>query len=89
MAAPFGLPCPMQRAVWVVGIYYNKNSMIVINSESVSRVVMGRHSDEPGGLVFHNDTLYIANNNAHEIMCLNPNNGHAEALNAAEELVEI
>jgi hypothetical protein len=50
---------------------------------------MGRHSDGPGGLVFHNVTLYIANTNAHEIMCLNPNNGHAEALNVAEELVEI
>jgi hypothetical protein len=79
----------MQRAVWVAGIYDNKISRIVVNSESVSRVVMGRHSDGPGGLVFHNVTLYIANTNAHEIMCLNPNNGHAEALNVAEELVEI
>ena len=50
---------------------------------------MDRRLDEPGGLVFHDDTLYIAYTNAHEILCLNPNNGHAEALNVAEELVEI
>ena len=52
-------------------------------------MVVDRRLDEPGGLVFHNNTLYIASIRVHEIMCLNPNNGYAEALNVAEELVEI
>jgi hypothetical protein len=73
----------------VPGIHSNKINNIRVNGERVSRVTAGRCRDEPGGLAFHNDTLYIANTNAHEIMCLNPNNGHAEALNVAEELVEI
>ena len=39
---------------------------------------VGRCCDEPGGLVFHNDTLYIASIRVHEGMHLNPNYGHAE-----------
>ena len=79
----------MHRMLWVTDSYNNKIKRIGVNSEFVSSVAVDRRLDEPGGLVFHNDTLYIANTNAHEIMCLNPNNGHAEALNVAEELVEI
>jgi hypothetical protein len=52
-------------------------------------VTCDRRLDEPGGLAFHEDTLYIANTNAHEVLSLNPNNGHAEVLNVSEELVEI
>jgi len=75
--------------LWVTDTYNNKIKRIGVESGFVSNVSVDRRLDEPGGLVFHNDTLYIANTNAHEIMCLNPNNGHAEALNVAEELVEI
>jgi DNA-binding beta-propeller fold protein YncE len=80
---------PMHRMLWVTDTYNNKIKRIGVSSEFVSSVVVDRRLDEPGGLVFHDDTLYIANTNAHEIMCLNPNNGHAEALNVSEELVEI
>jgi outer membrane protein assembly factor BamB len=79
----------MHRMLWVTDTYNNKIKRIGVDSEFISSVAVDRRLDEPGGLVFHNDTLYIANTNAHEIMCLNPNNGHAEALNVAEELVEI
>ncbi|MDX2456490.1 MAG: thioredoxin-like domain-containing protein [Gammaproteobacteria bacterium] len=79
----------MHRMLWVTDTYNNKIKRIGVNSEFVSSVAVDCRLDEPGGLVFHNDTLYIANTNAHEIMCLNPNNGHAEVLNVAEELVEI
>ena len=72
-----------------MGGYNNKINWMGVNSEFVSRVTLGRRFDEPSGLVFHNDTLYIANARAYEIICLNSNNGHAEALNVAEELVEI
>ena len=79
----------MHRMLWVTDTYNNKIKRIGINSEFVSSVVVDCRLDEPGGLVFHDDTLYIANTNAHEIMCLNPNNGHVETLNVSEELVEI
>jgi DNA-binding beta-propeller fold protein YncE len=80
---------PMHRMLWVADAYNNKIKRIGVSSEFVSSVVVNHRLDEPGGLVFHDDTLYIANTNAHEIMCLNPNNGYAEALNVSEELVEI
>jgi DNA-binding beta-propeller fold protein YncE len=79
----------VHKMLWVADTYNNKIKRIGVNSEYVSSVVVNRRLDEPGGLVFHNDTLYIANTNAHEIIRLNPNNGHAEALNVSEELVEI
>jgi hypothetical protein len=50
---------------------------------------VNRTLDEPGGLAFHDNTLYIANTNSHEILRLNPENGHAEALNVTEEFAEI
>ncbi len=79
----------MHRMLWVTDTYNNKIKRIGVNSEFISSVAVDCRLDEPGGLVFHNDTLYIANTNAHEIVCLNPNNGHAETLNVSEELVEI
>ena len=80
---------PMHRMLWVTDTYNNKIKRIGVSSEFVSSVIVDRRLDEPGGLVFHDDTLYIANTNAHEILCLNPNNGHAEALNVSEEFIEI
>jgi hypothetical protein len=90
------LQCPLDiqadqehRMLWIADTYNNKIKRIGINSEFVSSVEVDYRLDEPGGLAFHEDTLYIANTNAHEIVRLNPNNGHAEALNVSEELVEI
>jgi thioredoxin-related protein len=90
------LQCPLDiqadqehRMLWIADTYNNKIKRIGINSEFVSSVAVEHGLDEPGGLAFHEDTLYIANTNAHEIVRLNPNNGHAEALNVSEELVEI
>ena len=80
---------PEHRMLWIADTYNNKIKRIGINSEFVSSVAVDRRLDEPGGLAFHDDTLYIANTNAHEIVCLNPNNGHAEVLNVSEEFVEI
>jgi len=80
---------PEHRMLWIADTYNNKIKRIGVNSEFVSSVAVDCRLDEPGGLAFHDDTLYIANTNAHEIMCLNPNNGHAEVLNVSEEFVEI
>ena len=75
--------------LWVSDTYNNKIKRVGLVTKYVSSVTCDRRLDEPGGLVFHEDTLYIANTNAHEVLSLNPNNGHAEVLNVSEELVEI
>jgi thioredoxin-related protein len=87
---PLGIHAdPEHRMLWIADTYNNKIKRIGVNSEFVSSVVVEHRLEQPGGLAFHDDTLYIANTNAHEIVCLNPNNGHAEALNVSEQLVEI
>jgi DNA-binding beta-propeller fold protein YncE len=80
---------PAHQMLWVSDTYNNKIRRIGLSSRYVSSTMCNRRLDEPGGLALHQDTLYIANTNAHEILSLNPNNGHAEVLNISEELVEI
>jgi DNA-binding beta-propeller fold protein YncE len=78
-----------RNLLWVADTYNNKIRMISIKNQSVSSMPVNRALDEPGGLAFHDNTLYIANTNSHEILRLNPENGHAEALNVTEEFAEI
>ena len=80
---------PAHEMLWIADTFNNKIKRIGVNSKYVSSTMCDRHLDQPGGLAFHDETLYIANTNRHEILRLNPNNGHAEALNVSEELVEI
>jgi DNA-binding beta-propeller fold protein YncE/thioredoxin-related protein len=80
---------PSHEMLWVADTFNNKIKRIGLGSRYVSSASCDRRLDEPGGLAFDQDTLYIANTNAHEILRLNPNNGHAEALHVTEELVEI
>jgi DNA-binding beta-propeller fold protein YncE/thioredoxin-related protein len=87
---PLGIVAdPAHQMLWVTDTYNNKIKRIGLSTRYVSSTSCDRRLDEPGGLAFHQDTLYIANTNAHEILSLNPNNGHAKALNISEELVEI
>ena len=80
---------PAHNMLWVADTLNNKIKRIGVSTNYVSSTSCDRQLDEPGGLAFHDDTLYIANTHAHEILCLNPNNGHAGVLNVSEELVEI
>ena len=80
---------PCHRMLWVADSYNNKIRRIGVDSKYVSSMQLDCRLDEPGGLAFHNDTLYIANTNAHEILCFNPDDGCTETLNVTEELVEI
>jgi len=80
---------PAHKMLWVADTYNNKIRRIGVDTNYVSSTGCDRRLEEPGGLAFHDDTLYIANTNVHEVLCLNPNNGHAEVLNVSEELVEI
>ncbi len=78
-----------QNMLWVADTYNNKIRRIGVKTRHVSSVLLNRRLDEPGGLAFSNNTLYIANTNAHEVLRLNPNNGQIEALNVTEEQTEI
>jgi len=78
-----------QNMLWVADTYNNKIRRIGVKTRHVSSVLLDRRLDEPGGLAFSNNTLYIANTNAHEVLRLNPNNGQIEALNVTEEYTEI
>ena len=90
LQAPLGIVAdPGHQMLWLVDTYNNKLRRIGMKTRNVATVMLDRALDEPGGLAFHNDTLYIANTNAHEILNLNPNNGRAEALNVTEEFIEI
>lgn len=80
---------PDRNLLWVADTYNNKIRKISVGDNYVSSVFLNRTLDEPGGLAFRNNTLYIANTNLHEILRLNPENGHAEALNVTEEFAEI
>ena len=72
------------RMLWVADTYNNKIRRVGVKTRNVSSVVLNRPLEQPGGLAFHGGTLYIANTNAHEILCLNPDKGHAEPLNVTE-----
>jgi DNA-binding beta-propeller fold protein YncE len=90
LQAPLGIAAdPGHQMLWLVDTYNNKLRRIGMKTRNVAEVMLDRALDEPGGLAFHDDTLYIANTNAHEILTLNPNNGHAESLNVTEEFIEI
>jgi DNA-binding beta-propeller fold protein YncE len=80
---------PDHQMLWVVDTFNNKIKRIGVSTKYVSSTMCDRRLDEPGGLAFDDNTLYIANTNMHEIVSLNPNNGHAEVLSVSEELVEI
>ena len=87
---PLGIAADTARSLlWVSDTYNNKIRRISINNKSVSSLSLKQKLDEPGGLVFHNDTLYIANTNAHEILRFNPENSYVESLNVTEEFAEI
>jgi DNA-binding beta-propeller fold protein YncE len=80
---------PQHRMLWIADTYNNKIRRIGLDTRFVSSPVVDRGLNEPGGLAFQGDTLYIANTNAHEILCINPDDGHATILNVTEELAEV
>jgi hypothetical protein len=80
---------PRRRMLWVADTYNNKIRRVGLDTRYVSSVVVDHGLNEPGGLAFQADTLYIANTNAHEILCINPDNGRATTLNVTEETVEV
>ena len=72
---------PRHKSLWVADTYNNKIKRIQTTSKLVSSVPVNHRLDEPGGLAFNGDSLYIANTNFHEIVHLNLRNGKTQALN--------
>ena len=86
---PLGITVDTARSLlWISDTYNNKIRRISINNKSVSSLSLQQQLDEPGGLVFHDDTLYIANTNSHQILQFNPENSYVESLNVTEEFAE-
>ena len=83
---PFDIKSDERRKLlWIVDSWNNTILAVDIQTRAVLRAVSGRRLNEPGGLAFDGDTLYIANTNAHEVLRLNTSNGRTEALNVTEE----
>jgi sugar lactone lactonase YvrE len=74
-----------RKSLWVADTYNDQICRIAISTRHVSRLALDHGLKEPTGLAFDNNTLYIANTNAHEILRVNPEQGRAEALNVSEE----
>ena len=79
----------VQKMLWVADTYNNRIRRIGIHSGLVTSILPDQRLDQPGGLAFDGDTLYIANTNAHQILRVNPDSGHTETLNVIEEYSEI
>jgi len=83
---PMAIEADMEhKMLWVSDTYNNKIRRVGIQTQHVSSVILDRKLNEPCGLAFHDGTLYIANTNAHEVLCLNPDSGRAEPLNVSEK----
>jgi sugar lactone lactonase YvrE len=74
-----------KKSLWVADTYHDQICRIAISTRHVSRLALDHDLKEPTGLAFDNNTLYIANTNAHEILRVNPEQGRVEALNVSEE----
>ena len=72
---------PRHKLLWVADTYNNKIKRIQTKNNLVSSVPLSHRLDEPGGLAFNGDSLYIANTNVHEIVRLNLRNGKTQSLN--------
>ncbi len=72
-------------ALWVADTYNNKIRKIELGNNLVSSVSVNSPLNQPGGLAFSGNSLYIANTNRHEIIRINLQNGSAETLDVNDE----
>ena len=73
--------------VVVADTYNNKIRKVRIDNQLVTSYRVERRLDEPGGLAFGGNTLYIANTNAHEIVRVNLRSGTTEPLNVSDRYI--
>ena len=72
-------------ALWIADTYNNKIRKIELSNNLVSSVPVDSPLNQPGGLAFSGNSLYIANTNLHEIIRINLQNGSAETLDVDDE----
>jgi sugar lactone lactonase YvrE/peroxiredoxin len=72
-------------ALWIADTYNNKIRKIALYDNLVSSVTVSSPLNQPGGLAFSGNSLYIANTNQHEIIRINLQNGNTETLNVNDE----
>lgn len=80
---------PDRKSLWVADTYNNQVVRISPDSGRLSRLKLDRLLNEPSGLAFVDDTLYIVNTNLHEFVRANPGNGRVEVLNVSEDYNEV
>jgi DNA-binding beta-propeller fold protein YncE len=76
-----------RKSLWIADTYNNKIRKIRLDNKLVSSYMMGRPLNEPGGLAFSGNTLYIANTNCHEIVRVYLRSGTTEALNVSDRYI--
>ena len=76
-----------QKSLWISDSYNNKIRKISINNKLVSSYPLRHPLNEPCGLAFGGNTLYIANTNRHEIVRVNLRSGTTEALNVSDKYI--
>jgi DNA-binding beta-propeller fold protein YncE len=76
-----------RKSLWVADTYNNKIRKIRVDNQLVSSYHVNRQLNEPGGLAFSGNTLYIANTNCHEIVRINLHSGITESLNVSDKYI--
>lgn len=74
-----------RQQLWIADSYHDRVCRLDIRSRKLSDPLPGTRLREPTGLAISNDTLYIANTNAHAIVRVKPDQAPAEDLNVSEE----
>ena len=82
---PLGLEVDAQRnALWIADTYNSKIKRVDLTTNQVSKFKFACPLDEPGGISLIHDKLFIANTNAHQIVCLDLSSRLAEVVNVHE-----
>jgi DNA-binding beta-propeller fold protein YncE len=76
-----------RKSLWVADTYNNKIRKIRVENKLVSSYRIKHPLNEPGGLAFSGNTLYIANTNRHEIVRVNLHSGTTESLNVSDKYI--
>lgn len=76
---------PRGNSLWIADTYNNKIKKIEVNNNQVSSMRVACALNEPGGLAFSENTLYIANTNLHEIVRINLQSGNPEPLHVSDD----
>ena len=72
-----------RQIIWICDTYNNKLKYLRLNQRDVNTLSL-QGLDEPSGLHLHNDTLWICNTNAHQLIKLNLEHGQMSVIEVHE-----